>query len=96
MFRRNEVLPAFDGEHGVDINLRAGVGQEPKMPLLTELENIFVLILQRGHACGVSDREQKQFVHAGPPASVVEQKFQGTTMVAAGKTPVTWSCQLAR
>jgi hypothetical protein len=34
-------LPAFDGEHHVDVNLRAGVGHEPKLSLPMELENLF-------------------------------------------------------
>src|SRR5882724_4180969 len=41
MFWIEEVLPAFDGEHNMDINLRVGVGHASKMPLLTELENLF-------------------------------------------------------
>jgi len=40
MFGLNEILPAFDGEHDVDVNLRVGVGHGRKMPLLTELENL--------------------------------------------------------
>jgi hypothetical protein len=41
MFRLDEVSPTFDSEHDVDINLRVGICHEPKMPLLTELENLF-------------------------------------------------------
>jgi len=41
VLRFNEVLPAFDREHDMEINLRAGICHEPKMPLLTELENLF-------------------------------------------------------
>src|ERR1019366_6671584 len=41
MLRLDEALPAFDGEHNMEINLRVGVGHAPKMPLLTELENLF-------------------------------------------------------
>jgi hypothetical protein len=41
MFRSDEILPAFDGEHDMNINLRIGVGHAPKTPLLTELENPF-------------------------------------------------------
>ena len=44
VFRRDEILPTFDGEHDVDINLRVGVGHAPKMPLLTELENLFSFV----------------------------------------------------
>src|SRR5665213_3254104 len=40
MFGFDEALPAFDGEHDMDINLRVGICHEPKMPLLTELENL--------------------------------------------------------
>jgi hypothetical protein len=53
VFRLDEALPAFNSEHDMDINLRVGVGHAPKMPLLTELENIFVSFLQRCHAYGV-------------------------------------------
>ena len=41
MFRLDEVLPAFDSEHDVDVNLCVGVGHVRKMPLLTELGNLF-------------------------------------------------------
>lgn len=41
VFRLDEALPTFDGEHNVDIDLRVGIGHAPKMPLLTELENLF-------------------------------------------------------
>jgi hypothetical protein len=41
MFGFDEVLSPFNGEHNVDINLRIGVGHGWKMPLLTELENLF-------------------------------------------------------
>src|ERR1039458_4127593 len=41
VFRLDEVLPAFDGEHNMEIDLRVGVGHASKMPLLTELENLF-------------------------------------------------------
>jgi hypothetical protein len=43
VFRLDEALPAFDGKHDVNINLRVGVGHARKMPLLTELENLFCL-----------------------------------------------------
>ena len=39
----DQVLPALDGEDGVDIDLGVGVGHAPTMPLLTELENGFFL-----------------------------------------------------
>jgi hypothetical protein len=42
VFRRDKILPAFDREHDVDVNLRVSVGHAPKMPLLTELENLFL------------------------------------------------------
>ena len=38
----DEALPAFDGEHDMEKDLRVGVGHEPKMPLLTELEKLFL------------------------------------------------------
>ena len=41
VFRWNEILPAFDGEHNMDVNLRVGIGRLIKMPLQTELENLF-------------------------------------------------------
>jgi hypothetical protein len=41
VFRLDEVLPTFDSEHDVEINLRIGICHESKMPLLTELENLF-------------------------------------------------------
>ena len=41
MVRLDEALPAFDGEHDMDVDLRVGVGHASKMPLLTELENLF-------------------------------------------------------
>ena len=47
MLWQDEVLPPFNGKHDLDVNLRIGIGHEPKMPLLTELENFFVLFLQR-------------------------------------------------
>ena len=43
VFRRDEILPAFNGEHDVDINLRVGVCHTRNMSLLTELENPFYL-----------------------------------------------------
>jgi hypothetical protein len=39
VFRLDEVLPAFDGKHDMEIDLRVGVGHVRKMPLLTELGN---------------------------------------------------------
>ena len=53
-FRLDEALPAFNGEHDVDINLRVGIGHAPRMPLLAELENHFIYVLQRCHAYGAS------------------------------------------
>jgi hypothetical protein len=44
VFRLDEALPTFNGKHDMDINLRVGVGHVPKMPLLTELENIFRVV----------------------------------------------------
>lgn len=41
MLKWDEVLSAFDGEHNVNVDLRVGVGHEQKMPLLTELGNLF-------------------------------------------------------
>ena len=52
VFRLDEALPAFNGEHDVDVNLHVGVGHAQKMPLLTELENQFILVLQRCRAYG--------------------------------------------
>jgi hypothetical protein len=34
-------LAAFDGKHDMDVNLGVGVGHARKMPLLTELGNLF-------------------------------------------------------
>src|ERR1700722_19605217 len=42
--RLDEVLPAFNGEHGLNVNLCIGVCHGRKMPLLTELENPFWLV----------------------------------------------------
>jgi hypothetical protein len=42
VLRFDEALPLFDGKNDVEINLRIGVGHAPKMPLLTELENLFL------------------------------------------------------
>jgi hypothetical protein len=42
VFWRNKVLPPSDREHDMEIDLRVGVCHEPKMPLLTELENLFL------------------------------------------------------
>ena len=39
---RDEVLPAFDGEHDLNVDLCVGVGHAGKMPLLTELGNHFL------------------------------------------------------
>ena len=58
VFRLDEALPAFDGEHDMDINLRVGVGHAPKMPLLTELENILFYFLQICRAYGAGRRCQ--------------------------------------
>jgi hypothetical protein len=41
VFGLDEILPAFNGKYDMNINLRVGIGHEPKMPLLTELENLF-------------------------------------------------------
>ena len=41
VFRRDEILPAFNGEHDVNVNLRVGVCHAPNMSLLTELGNSF-------------------------------------------------------
>jgi hypothetical protein len=57
LFRLDEALPAFNGEHDVDVNLRVGVGHVPKMPLLTELENLFCFgstKMSRLRRCGAS------------------------------------------
>lgn len=54
VLRRDEILPAFDGEHDVNINLRVGICHAQKMPLLAELENLFRLVLQRCRAYGAS------------------------------------------
>jgi len=35
------VVVAFDGKHDMEIDLLAGIGHAPKIPLLTELENLF-------------------------------------------------------
>ena len=41
IFGFDEVLPAFDCEYDVNVDLRVGIGHLRKMPLLAELENIF-------------------------------------------------------
>jgi hypothetical protein len=41
VFGFDEILPAFDGKHDMDVNLGVGVGHARKMPLLTELGNLF-------------------------------------------------------
>ena len=56
VFGLDEALPAFDSKHDVNINLRVGVGHALKMPLMTELENFFVFVLQRCRAYGVAPR----------------------------------------
>jgi hypothetical protein len=43
VFGFDEILSAFDGEHDVDVDLRVGVGHARKMPLLTELRNLFLV-----------------------------------------------------
>ena len=43
MFGFDEVLSAFDGEHDMDVDLRVSVGHVRKMPLLTELRNLFLV-----------------------------------------------------
>jgi hypothetical protein len=37
----DQVLSALNGKDDVDINLRVGIGHAQKMPLLTELGNLF-------------------------------------------------------
>jgi len=39
--RLDGILPAFESEHDLETDLRAGAGHAPNMPLLTELENLF-------------------------------------------------------
>jgi len=39
------------------INLRVRIGHEPKMPLLTELKNLFCFALQRYRADGAADNK---------------------------------------
>jgi hypothetical protein len=41
MFWLDQVLSALNGKYDVEINLRVGVGHTQKMPLLTELGNLF-------------------------------------------------------
>jgi hypothetical protein len=43
VFRLDKALPAFDGKHDVNVDLRVGIGHARKMTLLTELENLFCL-----------------------------------------------------
>ena len=47
VFRCDEALPAFHGKHDMDVNLRIGIRHAPTMPLLTEIGNLFLLVLQR-------------------------------------------------
>jgi len=42
VFRPDDVLPALNRKNNVYIDLGIGVGHDPKMPLLTELENLFL------------------------------------------------------
>ncbi len=42
MFGHNKALTTFNREHDMEIDLRVGVGHEPKMPLLTELGNLIL------------------------------------------------------
>jgi hypothetical protein len=42
VFRGNKVLPDFYGKHDLNGNLRTVIGHAPKMPLLTELENVIL------------------------------------------------------
>ena len=44
VFLKDEVLPAFNREYSLDVNLRIGVCHGRKMPLLTELGNPFWLV----------------------------------------------------
>jgi hypothetical protein len=54
VFRPDEILPALDGEHDIDVNLRVGIGHARKMPLLTELEIFFLPVLQRCRSYGAA------------------------------------------
>ena len=53
VFGFDEISPSFDCEHDMDVNLRVGIGHLQKMPLLTELGNIFQSILQRCQPYGL-------------------------------------------
>ena len=50
VFRLDETLPAFDGEHDMEIDLRVGICHTPKMPLLAELENLYLAWFYRDFA----------------------------------------------
>ena len=41
VFGPDQVLPALNGKDDMEINLRVGIGHAQKMPLLTELGNLF-------------------------------------------------------
>src|SRR5579863_8999010 len=43
MLRLDQTLPALHGEYHMDVYLAVGIGHPQTMPLLTELENLFVL-----------------------------------------------------
>src|SRR5258708_6738546 len=68
-FRRDQVLPAFDGKHSVNIYLRIGIGHAPMMSLLTELENIIGLFstkmsrLRRFRRLGKSVYQSMDAIH---------------------------------
>ena len=47
-------MASFDGKHDVDVGLGVGVGHALKMPLLTELGNLFALVLQRCRTYGAA------------------------------------------
>ncbi len=59
MFGMDKALPPLDGEHDLNIDLGVGVRHGRKMPLLTELENLFLAVLQRGSAYGAAEAQAR-------------------------------------
>ena len=56
VFGHDEILPAFDGEHDVKVNLRVGVCHARNMSLRTELGNSFLFwFLQIGQPYGLEE-----------------------------------------
>ena len=81
MFGRDEALPAFDGKHYVKINLRVGVGHEQKMPLLTELGNLFWFVDYK--YAGPTDLDLAAFWTEMRQTQIMPQSHRGHREAAA-------------